>query len=115
MAEVGVARTWLPPLPSPVTRCPASQSTPSRPGVTTIGGETLWIVQVRTRYAAVGRASGSRLEGSPCARRASDIRRTRAAAAPANGKLDRGDGAADADSPQGADARWRQARHEIGR
>src|SRR6185437_542861 len=32
-----------------------------------------WIVWVRTRYAAVGRASGSRLEGSPCARRASDI------------------------------------------
>jgi AcrR family transcriptional regulator len=27
-----VARTWLPPLPSPVIRCPASQRAPSRPG-----------------------------------------------------------------------------------
>src|SRR6202043_2253977 len=31
--------------------------------------------------------------------------------APANGKLGRGAGAADTESPQGADARWRQARH----
>ena len=52
---------------------------------------------------------GARLEGPPCARRASDVRRTRAAAAPANPKLGRGAGAALVRCDQGGHGQEHQA------